>query len=331
MGTSPDLGGNPPTHVYSLFLYQPSQTVFPPGDNTYTSSLWNSGLDKAYTDSFFQVGYAVNAPIYANQHEFFIQTTANLDQYGYSYLYCEAGYGFTPSIGANGQQGGGCDATVENSGLGLVPGNSYWFEIYQSQDCAYGCHGCIYGCNGNTRFAINGREVGHMADCSSYAGMTNVLSSVVEPEDGGVTAKSATNLYSATGNQYDFHAIIYGSDYHANFLSKYCGYAPPAGAGSNIYSNRSARDSTFNASCTGTSAPIQGGSVGAAAPTPGVSGSGLPTTPPPGASPTPSSGSSTTGAVVAPHHHLPKVPRGSTSTMPTVPPPAPTPSPTSAR
>lgn len=29
VGTAPVLGGNPPTHIYSLFLYDPSETVFP--------------------------------------------------------------------------------------------------------------------------------------------------------------------------------------------------------------------------------------------------------------------------------------------------------------
>lgn len=270
----------------------------------------------------------MNAPIYSNQHELFIQTTAPLDPTGHSYLWCEAGWGFYASIGANGQQGGGCDATVENTGLGLVPGNYYWFEIYQSQDCAWGSQGCTYNCNGNTRFAINGHEVGHMADCSSYNGMTSVLSSALEPGDGGATAETATNLYSGTGNQSDFHAIIFGGNWYANFLSKYCAFAPPAGAGSNIYSNRSARDSTSNASCTGSSAPVQGASTpsGTRAATPTAGRPNI--MPPPGASPTPISGGSqpSGGTQIAPHHHLPKVLRSAaTPSAPSGPRPTATP------
>ncbi len=145
---------------------------------------------------------------------------------------------------------------MENLGVSL--GNYYSFEIYTINDCAWGPNGCTYGCNGNVRCAIAGYESGTVADCSSTGGTNGVSAAVLEPTDayGATPETAAASQYSATEYINYFHAIIFGGDWRPNFLTKHCAYNPPAGAGANIYSNVSARTSTYSASCTGTSAPI---------------------------------------------------------------------------
>lgn len=277
VGITPSLYSSS-THIYSNLNYNPSNIVIPPSDSGNWASFWNAASDTAYSSNWYQVGYSYFAsgnPYGAPQHEVFIQTTA-----APGYMWCESGWGLHVTNGANGQPQAGCSGSAES--LGLQPGNTYSVEIYTSQDCAYGPNGCIYGCNGNTRFAIAGIEIGHFADCSNYQGMSGFSAAVLEPTDAyGVTPITATpGSYAHQDYFYGFAAIINGSYTPVSSVSKYCGYSPPSGAGTNIYSGTNVRAASYSASCTGTSSPIK----------PFVyEPNGSPV--PPGASPTPVPGS----------------------------------------
>lgn len=241
---------------------------YPPGDTGYWAGFWNSASDSAQPGNWYQAVYAMlqpGNPYGIPEHTILIQTTI---QPGYGYMYCNPQYGMSLYVGASGQTDGGCIGNADT--LGLVSGNYYYVEIYQTQDCASGVNGCTYGCNGNTRFAIDGKEIGHFADCTSYDGMNGITAAMLEPTDAdGTTPITATNLYSSVDYLGYFEAVINGTAYTPIALNQTCGYSPPPGAGSIVYSNTEAAAATYGATCpSGGAAPARGASSANTASTP---------------------------------------------------------------
>lgn len=250
VGHTPDLGGNPATWIRSALQYTMSGNSLNPQDPGNWFAYWNAASDQNYPENWYQVGYGIfrpDNPYGSPQRWVFVQTTAQP-----GYVWCNSAYGFSISNGASGQPNAGCSGNADT--FGMVLGSYYNVEIRITNDPASGPNGPIYGCNGNVRFLIGGIEIGRLADCSSLGGMNGISSAVLEPTSAdGITPKGSTNLYPIAEQMSYFQATIFGANYEPNFLAKYCAYAPPTGAGTNIYSNVAARSATTSASCTGSS------------------------------------------------------------------------------
>jgi len=179
------------------------------------------------------------------------------------------------TIGANGQYPGGCRGNADL--LGLTEQHQYYVQIDITGDCASGTDGCIYGCNGNVRFAVNGVEFAHFADCSSVSGMDEIAGGVLEPADNDITYEGDTQLYGTWSTLGSIQALLTdGTAPTPSSLPLYCygfntGVAP--GAGAVIWSNTQAGFETALGQCPpGTVYCCQGGAPAASGGSPTSSG-----------------------------------------------------------
>jgi hypothetical protein len=161
----------------------------------------------------------------------------------------------TWSLGANYQQDRGCKGNAFN--VALYNNTAYYYvQIWVTNDCAEGTGGCIYGCNGNVRLAVNGYEIGHVADCAApYTGITGIATYLEPLDEYDSTPELATSYY-ATYSAMDFiEALLYIGDTaswsyaYPNALTEICQATPPPGAGSIIFTNTDAEQTTTGGNC----------------------------------------------------------------------------------
>jgi len=254
--------------LWTQIYYCPNSCITYP-DTTYSPSVWPAASNVADQGAhWYQVGYAYYHPSFADpRHVFFQDNFDGRDPYGYSYLWCNSQIGMQYSNGANDQPFGGCEGNADT--LGLADGNTYWVQIYITSDCASGTGGCLYGCNGNMRLAINGNEIGHVADCDTWQGMAGFTGGMMEPSDGNITDENQPSQYPAWSALNWIQALLTdGTTPTPAALSITCGYFPPAGTGSVIWSNTAAGFETAQGQCPGRAAPAAAASTPTANKTP---------------------------------------------------------------